>query len=79
MKKQSDILMRYAAERCGEIYYNEETVNKEAEFEKMLPEKLKEVYVSLSEEMAYEQQKRETEIYIRGMKDCYGIIKILEN
>ncbi len=79
MKELTKLFMRCAAERSSEILYNEETGRQEVEFGKKLPGELKILYDELSERMAQDQQERESLIYIQGMKDCYKLIKILEN
>lgn len=79
MKELTKLFMRCAAERSSEILNNEKTNRQEVEFEKMLPKELKTLYDELSESMARDQQERENLIYIQGMKDCYKLIKMLEN
>ena len=39
---------------------------------------LKNEYLDISQRLAYDEQKRENEIYIMGMRDCYKLIKLLE-
>ena len=78
MNNIEKLLLTFAAESCEKINNNEETELMLIEFEKKLPHELKKEYLDISQRLAYDEQKRENKIYIKGMRDCYKLIKLLE-